>query len=104
MQGKHIGGLCTTFKGAIRKDKAFDKCFPGLPGEAVISFRIFILAQNMCDLCKQLTAISKKCGPDQFLGCSPFAPITPIQSEPIAKTVPARILSVTAQSILASLG
>src|SRR5687768_1457922 len=104
MQGQHAGGLCSSLEGAIRKDKVFDKCFPGLLSQVVISFRIFILAQYMCDLCKQVAAVSKKCSTNQFLGCPTFAPITSIQSEPVAKTMPARIFGVTAQSILAGLG
>src|SRR4026207_1663698 len=70
VQGKHIGSLCSSLKGAIRKDKAFDKCLSGLLGQFVILLCIIILAQNVCDLCKQVAAISKKCSTDQFLGCS----------------------------------
>src|SRR4026208_1386874 len=60
MQGKHIGSLCSSLKRTIRKDKAFDKCITGLLGQFVILLCIIILAQNVCDLCKQVAAISKK--------------------------------------------
>src|SRR6266508_3147954 len=103
MQGEHIGGLCSSLKRTIRKDKAFDKCFPGLPGQGLIAICILDLAQNLRDLCKQVAAVGKKRRTDQFLGCSPFAPIASIQSEPVTKTMPARIFGIAAQSILTGL-
>src|SRR5215212_10049246 len=104
MQGKYIGGLCSSLKGAIRKDKAFDKCLSSLLGQVVISFSIFILTQYMRDLCKQVAAISKKCSTNQCVGCSAFGRMTSIQGQPITKTMPAGITRGAAESRRAGRG
>src|SRR4026208_530866 len=104
MEGKHIGCLCASLNSAIREYKVFDKCLPGLPGQFVISGRIFLPAQDMCDPRKQAAAIGKKCRTDQFLRRPTLAPITAIQGEPVTKTMPALIFGVTAQPVLTGPG